>query len=281
MGTVQPAPNCITTVTRAQFEKIVNALQPDMPPDSKRNFATNYGKMLVFADAARALHMEDDPGVQAIMQFMALRVLADGVTRHYTEEYAHPSEQQIQAYYTQNSAKYRESVLERIIIPHNQGTSDKPKPSEAEEKAAAEKLRQRWAAGEEPGKLQQAAYEAIGVTGAGTPDVSLGARRPGSLPINQEPVFQLRAGEVSELYSDQAAYYVYKVLSVREIPLSEVKDQIVKALQQQQLQDKMEEINKSATPVLSEEYFGPAPSGPPTQHRPAPGAAPAPGGSPK
>jgi hypothetical protein len=46
---------------------------------------------------------------------------------------------------------------------------------------------------------------------------------------------------------------------VREIPVSEVRDSIIQTLQQRQMQDKLDEIGKSATPVLNETYFGPAP----------------------
>ena len=57
IGALQPAKDCISSVTREQFEKVTYALQPDMPADAKRNFAQSYGKLLVFADAARALHL--------------------------------------------------------------------------------------------------------------------------------------------------------------------------------------------------------------------------------
>lgn len=282
-GDVSPAKNCVSAVTRAQFEELANALQPDMPADSKRNLATTYGRILVFSDAARALHLENDPNIQVIIRFYTDQILAEGVKRHYAEQFAHPSDQQIQAYYDQNSAKYREANLQRIVIPRIPGDGDKPKLSEADELAAAGKLRQRWVAGDDAAKLQQAAYESAGVTGAGTPDVTLGARRPGSLPANQESVFQLKAGEVSQVYSDAAAYYIYKVESERRIPLSDVRDSIVKTLQQQQLQDKLEEIGKSATPVLNDEYFGPAPTPgtPAAGRRPAVGGAPQPGNPPK
>lgn len=275
IGALQPAKDCVSTVTREQFEKITNAFQPDMPAEAKRNFATNYGRMLVFSDAARSLHLENDPNVQLLLQFVTLQVLADGVRRHYTEEFAHPTDQQIQAYYDQNSAKYLEATLQRIVIPRSQGADDKPKPSEAEWTAATEKLRQRWVAGEDPVKLQQAAFESVGVTGAGTPEVSLGARRPGSLPVNQESVFQLKAGEFSPVFTDQAAGYIYKVVSARQIPLSEEKESIIKTLQKQELQDKLEEISKSATPELNEQYFGPppAPTAPGMAARPGPGAS--------
>jgi hypothetical protein len=93
--------------------------------------------------------------------------------------------------------------------------------------------------------------------------------------VNQEGVFQLKAGEISQPYSDPAATYLYKVVSIREIPLSDVQDSIVKTLQQQQLQDKLEAIGKSATPVLNDDYFGAPPSA--NAAAPAPGGRPAPG----
>jgi hypothetical protein len=273
IGTLQPANDCVSTVTRERFEKIINAFQPDMPADAKRNFAVNYGRLLVFANAAQALHLENDPNVQLLLQFVTKQVLADGVRRHYTEEFARPTDQQVQAYYDQNSGKYLEASLQRIVIPRSQSADGNPKLSDAEWTAAAGKIRERWVAGEDPVKLQQAAFQAAGITGAGTPEISLGARLPGSLPAEQESVFQLKAGEVSQVFSDPAAGYIYKVVSARTIPLSDEKESIVKTLQKQQLQDKLEEINKSATPELNEQYFGPAPA--PT----APGMAARPGPS--
>ena len=111
----------------------------------------------------------------------------------------------------------------------------------------------------------------------------MGARTPGSLPVNQDSVFQLKTGEVSQVYTDAAASYIYKAVTSREIPLSDVKDSIVKTLQQQLLQDKLEEIGKSATPVIDETYFGPAPANgvPPPGGRPMPKVAPPLGPRPK
>src|SRR5664279_655673 len=277
IGDIAPSKDCVSSVTRAQFEKIVNALQPDMATDAKRGFATNYGRLLVFSDAARALHLENDPNVQQIIQFVSQQVMAEGLKRHYTEQFAHPTDQQVQDYYNQNSAKYLEITIQRIIIPNNPGTGDKPATSDAEAAAVAEKVRQRWVAGEDPVKLQQSVFEAAGVTGVATPEINIGAKRPGSLPVNHEGVFQLKAGEVSQPYRDPAASFIYKAVSVRQVPLSEVKDSIVKTLQQQLLQDKLESIGKSATPVLNDEYFGP----PPAAVAPAMGGRPGPAGPPQ
>jgi hypothetical protein len=277
IGDIAPSKDCISEVTKAQFEKLTAALQPGMNWDSKRAFAGNYGKLLVYADAARALNLENNPDVMQILQFVTNQVLAEALKRHYSDEYAHPSDQQIEDYYKQNSAKYMEANLQRIIIPHMPGTPEKPAPSDTDQAAAAEKIRQQWIAGGDASKLQQSAYELAGVTGAGSPDVTLGNRQPGSLPLNQEAVFKLKAGDVSQVFSDPAAYYIYKVVSVREIPVSEVRDSIIKTLQQRQMQDKLDEIGKSATPVLNETYFGPVP----VPGGPMPGARPGPAGAPQ
>ena len=88
---IQPAKDCVRSVTREQFEKVTHALQPDMTAESKRNFANNYAKLLVFADMARALHLEDDPTVKVLLQFVSQQVLADGeVFRSHTGTHYHP-----------------------------------------------------------------------------------------------------------------------------------------------------------------------------------------------
>src|SRR5450755_1405299 len=135
IGDITPAKDCVSTVTRSQFEKITNALQPDMAAEAKRGFAANYGRLLVFSDAARALHLENDPNVLHIIQFVSQQVLAEGLKRHYTEQFAHPSDQQVQDYYNQNGSKYLEVTLQRIIIPNSPGTGDKPQASAAQANA--------------------------------------------------------------------------------------------------------------------------------------------------
>ena len=160
IGDLTPSKDCVSTVTRDQFEKLTNALQPGMAIDAKRQFATNYARLLVYSDAARALHLENDENVKLIIQFVRKQVLAEGLKRHYAEEFSHASDQQMQDYYNQNRAKYLEVTLQRIFIPNNPGTGDKPAKSDTEPIATAEKFRQRWVAGEDPVKLQQSAFDA-------------------------------------------------------------------------------------------------------------------------
>lgn len=258
-GSTTPPQGCVSSVTREQFEKLIAALQqPDrpMPPDVMRNFATQYAKLLTFSDAARAMGLENDPRVLQIMQFVKNQVLTEALNRQITDEYSHPTDQQIEDYYKQHSKKYLEVTFQRIIIPHAQVTVEKPKPSDADEKAYAEQIDKRWVAGEDPEKLEKEATEHAGVT---TPaaNVNIGPQRPGTLPESHESVFDLKPGEVSQVFADPASFYIYKVVSVRQVPLSEARASINTTLQRQLVADKIQQIQSGVTPVFNDTYFGP------------------------
>ena len=259
-GATTPPPGCVSGLTRDQFEKLVKALQqpdkPPMPPDVVRNFASQYSKMLIFADAARDLGLENDPRFVQIFQFVSNQILTDALNQHIVQEYSHISDQQIEDYYKQNPKKYVEVTLQRILVSRTPASKDKPKSAEAEEQAYADKIRERWVAGEDPVKLQKEATDHSGLPNA-APDVNLGARRPGTVPEDHEAVFELKPGEVSPVLSDLGAFYIYKVLSVRQVPLSDVKSTISSTLQRQMITDRIEQIQKSATVVLNDAYFGP------------------------
>jgi hypothetical protein len=276
-GAATPAPGCVSSLTREQFEKLITSLTPPdrspMPPDKRRTFATQYAKLLTFADTARAMGLENDPRVQQIFSFAKNQILTEALNQQIFEQYSHPTDQQIADYYNQNSSKYKEVTLQRIVIPRFTANADKPKLSEAEEKAYAEKIRQRWVAGEDADKLQKEVSQHA--ASPGVPTTTMGARRPGSLPEAHESVFNLKAGEVSELFSDPASFYIYKVISARQVPLSEVKASMITALQRQMAVDRIQQIQNSVTPVLNEAYFGaeqPA-SGPASAPPPSTGTA--------
>jgi hypothetical protein len=90
----------------------------------------------------------------------------------------------------------------------------------------------------------------------------------------------LKAGEISQPFVDTGAGYLYKMVSVKQIPLSDVKAQIAKTLHDDKMREKVQELNETVKPVLNEAYFGPekSPLGPMAPGH-EPGAAPPPGDS--
>ncbi len=279
-GSPAPSSKCVSSVSKEQFEKLAMALKPDLTAEQKRTFAQNYAKLLVFADAARSLGLENDPKVQETYKFVEDQILLEAINQHYSQEYAHPTDQQVEDYYKQNTKKFTEATIQRVIIPRIVSGAEKPKPSDAEEKEYVEQIREKWVGGADPAKLQDETMEHAGVK-APTPDVNVGAKRPGTLPVQHEAIFDMKAGEVSQPFSDASAFYLYKVVSVREIPFADAKQSIATDLSKQLMRDKMESIANSVTPQLNDTYFGPAPVGPPPGAMARPGGPMSQGGPPR
>jgi hypothetical protein len=152
-------------------------------------------------------------------------------------------------------------------------------------KTLADTLRARAAAGEDFTKLQKEAFEAAG-TKVENPTVSLPSVRRTGLPPTQAAVFDLKAGEVSQVISDNGGHYVYKVISKEVLPLDDkVKAEIHNKLKSERMKEQMDKYTNSFQAVPNETYFGPpGPSGPmgpgmrqaPPPHMPHPQMAPPP-----
>jgi hypothetical protein len=247
---------CVTAVNREQFEQMANAVKPGMTTDARRNFGIQYGKILAFSDQARALGLENEPRFKEIMKFVTDQLLVESLNEHYSNEYTHQSDQKIEEYYKQNIHKYIESDLQRVIIPSQPAAAEITKPTEAEQKAYIDKVRQQWVAGADPAALQKEAFARMGMTGS-VPDVNLKNNTPGMIPPDQQGVFEMKPGEISQPFVDTGAAYIYKMISEKQKPLSDVKTEIAKVLHDQMMREKIQELTESVKPELNEAYFGP------------------------
>jgi parvulin-like peptidyl-prolyl isomerase len=66
----------------------------------------------------------------------------------------------------------------------------------------------------------------------------------------------LKTGEVSQVFADQSGYFIYKVGAKDTEPLDKVKEEIRSSLRTQRMQEQMQALQQSATPVLDNSYFG-------------------------
>ena len=156
--------------------------------------------------------------------------------------------------------------------------ADKAKQEQGEQEMnkLAEALRARAATGEDFVKLQKEAFEAAG-TKVENPTVNLPKVRRTGLPPAHVAVFDLKAGEVSAVISDNGGHYAYKVVSKETLPLDQVKEEIHNKLKSEHLKETMDKYTNSFQAVPNEAYFGPAaPAGPagtrqgPPPHMPRP-----------
>lgn len=279
--------SCQTVMTREQFEKLANALQPNMSPPIKRQLANAYAKMLAMSAAAEKKGLDKEPQFDQMLSFARMQILSQVLSRNLQEESQKVSDEDIEKYYNENKKAYDEADMLRIYIPKTkQMPPAPPKPAagaaktapgakpgvkaaeakkedpEAQEKAgeaamkkAAQSFHGRAAAGEDFEKLQKEAYVAAGIKG-NPPAIKMDKTRRTALPTTQSAVFELKDGAVSDLISEASGFYIYKMVAKRTLPLDAVKTEIKNTLSSQRYRDAMQAIQQQATPELNDAYFG-------------------------
>ena len=228
----------------------------------RRNLAQAYVELLTFTQAAEKAGVDKDPKFAEVMRLVRMRTLEDFYRRNTEEKYRNPPATEIQAYYTQNLAKYEEIKLSRIFIPAKNPST--PAKDDWEKKAAqvANDIHDRAAKGEDFEKLQKEAYTTLGLT-ITPPSTTSGTRRRGMLTAPEEQeLFALKGGEVSKLEQEPAGYIIYKVESKETLPMDRVKDEISRELFRQKMDGQLKSVTAAVHADFNDQYFGP-PAAPP------------------
>jgi hypothetical protein len=304
--------DCKTEITRAQFEKLTSALQQGPNPlnaQQKRQLATQLPQLMAMSDAAKAKGLDKTARFAETMKFVKMRILTSELQQAVQEEADKVPPAKIAEYYKNNPEAFEQFTVERLFISRykqaeveNKEAKEPEKLTEEQEKAKeaadqakrekgeqelnklADSLRERAAAGEDFAKLEKEAFDAAG-TKVANPTVSLPPMRRTGLPPAHAAVFDLKAGEVSAVISDNGGHYIYKVVSKEVLPLEQVKEEIHNKLKTERLKEIMDKYTNSVQATPSEAYFGAAPpagpGGRPTgqlpPHMPRPQMTPAPG----
>jgi hypothetical protein len=287
-GSATPS-DCKTVVTRAEFEKIVNAVQPKMPAMQRKQFATQYVNALLFAEKARELGLDKGPDFDERMYLVRLQLLAREAQLKMQKDASNISEEQISEYYQQHAPDFKTITFERIYVPKQKQADSSPGKSSSElqaknaesepaMKAEADKLRARAAAGEDFTKLQQEAYDFAGSKMKAT-NVKMENMRKTSIPTTDASIFDLKQGDVSGVFGDPTGYRIYKVEEIKDTPLAAVHEEIQRTLQGQNMKTSFESIQNSAKTSFDQAYF--ATPAPPSLKRPDESPSPAPAQSPK
>jgi hypothetical protein len=280
-GAPAPKSACTTVITRAEFEKLAESLQPNMPPQVRKQLAMQYPQILFMSQQARKRGLEQNPHYLQVLKFSRMELLRAELERSLQEEAGKISQSEVNDFYQKNASNYEQTTFLRVFIPKTRQT-DTPKEdatpadsdaarktSEANMKSVAEDLHSRAAAGEDFDKLQKEAYEAAGVKATPPPTLNANVRRD-NLPGPQSPVFELKPGELSGLLNDPTGYYVFKVVSKTALPLAQAHDEIRATLRDQRLQAIHQAMMNSVSADLNSDYFGDAPTTPGTQGGPRP-----------
>ena len=287
------ASGCVTTITRAEFEKIIDASQPSMPPRSRRPFADRYAHMLVMAKKAQDMGLDKTANFEERMKLVRIQILAQELGRALQDQASQVPEKDIEDYYQANKEKFDEVDLDRIYVPKEKTPPDGEKTPTAEEekkfqedsekemKAVADKLRARAVDGGDFAKLQEEAFEAAGIK-SGAPTTVMGKVRRTIMTPNQAAIMDLKPGAISEVIIDPNGFYIYRVKDKDTQTLAQVHDEIKATLRSQRLQDAMQAVQQSVTLSFDIDYFGPEmPARGPMMPHPVPPPAQPPSAGPK
>lgn len=284
---------CKTVITRAQLEKLADALQPNMSPAIRRQLATRYSWALRMSAEAEKRGLDKQPAFEEKMKWARMQILSQELSAALQADSAKITDADVEDYYKKNESSYEQATLVRIFVPKTKeikpatattktgtktgtsaGTTTKPgatataksttpaQPTEAQKKAGEEAmkklagtLRERAVKGEDPDTLQKAAYAAAGLPGV--PSTKLDKQRRANLPPAHQSVMDLKPGEVSEVITDaNSGFYIYKMVSKETLSLEAATPEIRKLLSSQRYRDAMQSYQSNVD--LNDAYFGPA-----------------------
>jgi hypothetical protein len=283
---------CETVITREQFEKLAEALQPNMSPPIRIRLANAYSKLIGMSTEAEKRGLDKTGKFEANMGFARMQILSQQLTTSLQEAAYKVSDEDMEKYYKDKIDTYQEATLQRLYVPRTRQIAPpkatpaaktavkKDAAAERAEAAASEKageaamtksaaaLQARAAKGENFDTLEKEAYLAAGLKG-NPPSTKMEKVRPTTLPPAHHAALELKDGEVSPVISDPTGHYIYKMVSKHTLPLEQVKPEIKNWLGTQHFRDAMQEFQ--GTTIMNDAYFGPlrGPKPPTTPGQPA------------
>lgn len=289
-------PDCKTVITREQFERLLSVTRPNLPKAQQKAFAATYVRALLMEQKAKQLGLDHGPEFDERMYVQRLQLLASLAGEQMQKDAASVSDSDIEAYYNAHKEGFRTISYDRIYVPKQKQidtTAEKPndpdvqkkrEASEAEMKDEADKLRARAAAGEDFSKLQQEAYDFAGMKLKANASMRTDKVRKSALPPSDAAIFDLKKGEVSQVFTDPQGFMIYKIEDFQDLPLADVKQEVQRTVQSEKIKQASEDLQKQANndTTYDDAYFSvaappslrnpgePAPSKSPSSANPSP-----------
>src|SRR5271163_2512163 len=119
----QPGKACRTLITRAQFEKLTEALQPGMSLSLRLNVANAYARNLRMAAAAEKRGLDKTPAFEEEMRYARMQLLAQDLNRALQAEANNISAADVEDYYRKNQSAYEQATVARIFVPRAKQTT--------------------------------------------------------------------------------------------------------------------------------------------------------------
>ena len=257
--------DCKTVLTRADFEKFLRT--PNTPAAQKKMLADQLVPALVLQEKAHEDGLDHSPDFEKSMSIARLTILRGLELQELQKQSSKVSDTEIEDYYKQHINDYKAVSFEKLYVPkqkfvetsavkpNDPDAEKKREASEAEMKAEADKLRAKATAGADFNKLQQEAYDFAGLKQTAQ-STRMENQRKSQVLAADSAIFELKAGDVSQVFNDPAGFMVYKIVEFKDLPVASVHDEIARTLQAEKMKSAMDSLTNSVKTTLDESYFG-------------------------
>jgi peptidyl-prolyl cis-trans isomerase C len=246
--------DCAKALTRADFDRIIAAINPEIKTEQRRALASEYVQVYALANEARKAGVDKDPVFAQRMQLEEMKSLAAAYSELVRKQLK-PTDAEIETFYAENRDRFEEMQLRAVILPKTIAKESKP----AETKLIAEQLLARAAAGEDMDKLQTDGTLAV-KSEAAAPNTDLGWRGRGRLGPFEKQITALKAGQITNVLEDNERWYIFKVTSKRLVPLANVKSDIENAIVNERFNAGLLKLLQGVHVDLDPKYFGAPPT---------------------
>jgi hypothetical protein len=236
--------DCIRGLTRQEFEAVVAATNPSATPEYRRQLAERLARIIILSNEARKRGLPKDPEVHELLRMVQAQELANALLHRIEIDSGNISDADIAAYFQAHSNDYKLAEFIRIAIARKQTADDQ---------SYAEGLRTRCAAGEDPAKIAADAAEHAGAKVS--PPEDLKDQRSGQYPAAQRSIFDLKPGECGLIAANEGEFHIYKMVASRAGELSEVRDAVVRAIQNGKMKTELNEITGQHEVNFNDKYF--------------------------
>jgi len=254
------------SVTQGEVDGFIQGLSPQaqktLATQGRRALGDEFALMLVLSQDALRHHLDSTPAFRQMLALRTRQVLATTAYQEIMRQSAVTPEE-IGKYFAAHQSEFEEVRIHQVVIRKKpEGAKEGIPGLTAEEaKTRAEEIRKALSSGDDPKKVA-GQFQVANVVRV---DAEPNAVRRGTMRADMEKAaYELKDGQVSEVFDLPQSLVFFKVASHKVGELKDVSSQIENTLRQQKVNSALDELKKNAKVWLDDGYF-PAPSQPGAQ----------------
>lgn len=249
------------SLTQGEVERFIQGLNPQaqkaLANQGRRPLGDEFVLMLLLSQEALSHHLDSTPAFKEMLALHCRQLLAATEYQEITRQ-SPVTPEEISSYFAAHQSDFSEAMIQDVVIRKKpEGAKEGTPGLTAEEaKTRAEEIRKALSSGDDPKKVAEK-YRVPNVIRVDAEPYSV---RGGNLrPDMQKAAFELKDGQVSEVFDLGQSLVFFKVVSRKVEELKNVSSQIEDTLRKQKVNSAVDVLKKEAKVWVDDGYFG-APS---------------------